>query len=106
MSFESNKLVTLGQAVELNNEVLGKVAAKNYLTEVDSYSLAKQTNPDTGYAATYQLFKGETAIGDKINIPKDMVVESGSVVDIVYDTSGSTPALKEGDTNVTTAIMG
>ena len=106
MSFESNKLVTLGQAVELSNEVLGKIAAKNYLTAVDSYTITKQTNPDTGYAATYQLFKGETAIGDKINIPKDMVVESGSVVNITYDTSGSTAALKEGDTDVTAAIIG
>ena len=104
MSFESNKLVTLGQAVELNNEVLGKVANKNYLTEVDSYTLTKQTNPDTGYAATYQLFEGGTAIGDKINIPLDMVVQSGSVVDIVYD--GTTPALKEGTTDVTAAIKG
>lgn len=106
MSFESNKLVTLGQAVELSNEVLGKVAAKNYLTAVDSYTITKQNSPDAGYAATYQLFKGDTAVGAKINIPLDMVVQSGSVVDIVYDESGSTPVLKEGATDVTVAIKG
>ena len=45
----------------------------------DAYTITKQATADTGYAATYQLFKGDTAVGDKINIPKDMVVESGSV---------------------------
>lgn len=43
------------------------------------YSIEKASSAEEGYAATYQLTKDGTAIGAKINIPKDMVVESGSV---------------------------
>lgn len=44
-----------------------------------SYTITKATQADAGYAATYQLFKGSVAVGDKINIPKDLVVESGEL---------------------------
>lgn len=47
--------------------------------DIDDYTITKATTADTGYAATYQLFKGNTAVGDKINIPKDMVVSAGEV---------------------------
>lgn len=47
--------------------------------DIDDYTLTKQATADTGYAATYQLFKSGTAVGDKINIPKDMVVSSGTL---------------------------
>lgn len=43
------------------------------------YSLAKLATAQTGYAATYQLTKDGTKVGDYINIPKDLVVQSGSV---------------------------
>ena len=43
------------------------------------YSIEKASSAEEGYAATYQLTKDGTAVGAKINIPKDMVVESGSV---------------------------
>ena len=50
------------------------------------YSIVKETTPDTGYFATYQLY-GATAGGtpapitgsEKINIPKDFLVKSGEV---------------------------
>ena len=43
------------------------------------YTITRQQTAETGYSATYQLFKDNVAVGDKINIPKDMVVESGEV---------------------------
>ena len=43
------------------------------------YSLAKLATAQTGYAATYQLTKDGTKVGEYINIPKDLVVQSGSV---------------------------
>lgn len=44
-----------------------------------SYEIRKQAVADTGMSATYQLYKGETAVGDKIQILKDMVVSGGEV---------------------------
>lgn len=44
-----------------------------------AYTIKKANSADTGYSATYQLYKDDVATGDKINIPKDMVVSSGSV---------------------------
>ena len=43
------------------------------------YSLAKLATAQSGYAATYQLTKDGTKVGEYINIPKDLVVQSGSV---------------------------
>ena len=69
-----------------------------------SYSIAAQATPETGFAATYVLQKGGVDVSGsaKINIPKDMVVESGSVVDITF----SEGHLYDGATDVTTAIKG
>ena len=44
-----------------------------------SYTIKKQGAAEEGYSATYQLFAGDSAIGDKINIPKDMVVSGGEL---------------------------
>lgn len=46
--------------------------------KVSAYTLTKSTSTD--YAAVYHLQKDGTNVGDAINIPKDMVVESGKVV--------------------------
>lgn len=65
---------------------------------VPEYDLIKKT--DSGdYAAVYQLTKDGTAIGADINIPKDMMVKSGSVH--TYET-GSLP---EGITEPGTYIV-
>lgn len=44
------------------------------------YSIVKAENSGD-FAAVYNLTKGGTIVGASINIPKDMVVESGSVVE-------------------------
>lgn len=43
------------------------------------YAVAKAQTAEAGYSATYYLTKDGVQVGDKINIPKDMVVQSGSV---------------------------
>lgn len=49
----------------------------------DAYTIEKQDTATEGFAATYRLKKttasGESYVGDEINIPKDLVVQSGSV---------------------------
>lgn len=50
------------------------------------YSIAKVATT-TGYSATYQLTKDGTAVGAKIDIPKDMVVSKGEV--ITYENAGA-----------------
>ncbi len=43
------------------------------------YTVKKETTAENGFIATYQLYKDETAVGDKINIPKDYLVKSASI---------------------------
>ena len=66
-------------------------------------SIVEEQTPTTGYAKTYTFKAGNATIGT-INIPKDMVVESGSVVDITYNSS--TGKLMDGSTDVTAIIKG
>lgn len=43
------------------------------------YTVVKQATAESGFSSTYYLTKNGTQVGSKINIPKDMVVQSGSV---------------------------
>lgn len=43
------------------------------------YTLKKDTTASSGASATYHLLKDNVKVGDAIDIPKDMVVESGAV---------------------------
>lgn len=52
------------------------------IAEGAEYSIVKSETPEAGYSATYQLMKDAVAVGEKINIPKDMVVQSGSVKEV------------------------
>lgn len=63
-----------------------KVGAIN----VPTYTLTKSTSTD--YAAVYHLQKDGANVGEAINIPKDMVVESGKVVWGSYADGTFTPA--------------
>lgn len=58
--------------------------------EVPAYTLTKSTSTD--YAAVYHLQKDGADVGEAINIPKDMVVESGKVVWGSYTDGTFTPA--------------
>lgn len=91
-------------------ESAGGVGSKTvYITETAGSS-------SDAFSKRYGIYQGATGsssspvVGEKladIDIPKDMVVESGSVVDIVFDSSDDT--LHEGSVSgpdVTTAIKG
>lgn len=58
--------------------------------KVPAYTLIKSTSTD--YAAVYHLQKDGANVGEAINIPKDMVVESGKVVWGSYSDGTFTPA--------------
>ena len=45
------------------------------------YTIAKQSEAESGYAATYYLTKDGKKVGDSINIIKDLVVKSGSIIE-------------------------
>lgn len=65
--------VTMDKVTGLNDKL---TAIENGIT---TYSIEKDA--DSGdYAAVYHLKKNDEIVGAPINIPKDMVVESGSVV--------------------------
>lgn len=62
----------------------GTIDTNQYLTQHQSLNsktvtLTKQSTPETGYAATYVLKQGGTALSPKINIPKDFLVRSATV---------------------------
>lgn len=72
------------------------LATTNYVNtkvgavKVPAYTLTKSTSTD--YAAVYHLQKDGVNVGEAINIPKDMVVESGKVVWGSYSNGVFTPA--------------
>lgn len=74
----------------------GGLATTNYVNtkvgavKVPAYTLTKSTSTD--YAAVYHLQKDGANVGEAINIPKDMVVESGKVVWGSYSDGTFTPA--------------
>lgn len=87
---EANAEVNIIETVKVNGVALTPDSnrAVNVVIEdvtVPAYTLTRQAQADTGYSATYQLFKDGVAEGDKINIPKDLVVESGTVETCVQD---------------------
>lgn len=77
-------------------DAAGGLATTSYVdTKVDAvtvpaYTLTKSTSTD--YAAVYHLQKDGADVGEAINIPKDMVVESGEVVWGSYTDGVFTPA--------------
>lgn len=77
-------------------DATGGLATTSYVdtkvgtVKVPAYTLTKSTSTD--YAAVYHLQKDGTNVGEAINIPKDMVVESGKVVWGSYADGVFTPA--------------
>lgn len=75
---EENAQVNIIESVKVNGVALPITDKAVDIAQV-SYTIKKQGTAEEGYSATYQLFAGESAIGDKINIPKDMVVSAGEL---------------------------
>ena len=77
-------------------DAAGGLATTSYVdtkvgaVKVPAYTITKSTSTD--YAAVYHLQKNGANVGEAINIPKDMVVESGKVVWGSYADGTFTPA--------------
>lgn len=83
---------TVGVAISADGGNALSLAAdglKVTIPEIPEYSLKKLDAATTGMSASYQLTKDGTGIGAVIDIPKDMMVKSGSVQ--TYE-AGSLPA--------------
>lgn len=78
---EAGAQVNKIETIKVNGVAQG-VASKSVNITIPAgseYSIVKQATPDNGFSATYYLTKDGAQAGEKINIAKDMVVESGTV---------------------------
>lgn len=89
---DNHKLKTQYVAVDATDGLAttSYVNTKVGAVKVPAYTLTKSTSTD--YAAVYHLQKDGANVGEAINIPKDMVVESGKVVWGSYVDGVFTPA--------------
>lgn len=76
-SVEAGAEVNAIETISYNSTALTIDSNRNVALPV--FTIARLSTAETGYAASYQLTKDGNAVGDTINIPKDMVVESGTV---------------------------
>lgn len=81
MSYEVNKLTKLGHLKELANKIKSDYATKAELQaiQIPEYSVAKQATAEAGFLSTYYLTKDGAQVGEKINIPKDFLVNSADI---------------------------
>ena len=61
----------------------GGFTIEDLQVDVPEYTIAKLDTAETGYISSYVLKKDNIQVGATINIPKDYLVKSGSVVDVV-----------------------
>lgn len=74
---------TVGIKIDPTTGNLATVSASGLLVTApaaDVYTITKDET-STDYAAVYHLTKNGTAVGEAINIPKDLFVQSGEIVD-------------------------
>lgn len=79
---ETGAQVNIVETVKVNGTALTPDANKAVNVVIPAaveYSLVKQAEAESGYAHTYYLTKDGVQEGAKINIPKDLVVESGEL---------------------------
>lgn len=89
-SVEAGAQVNVIETVKVNGTAL---AVSNKAVDItipasSEYTIAKKSTAESGYSASYYLTKDGTKVGEYINIPKDMVVESGEVKTV---TTADTP---------------
>lgn len=88
--------VTLEGVVDPESDPALTVGANGFkltLPEVDetdyTVTVTEQSTPETGYAKTYVIAQEGTSLNAKINIPKDLVVSKGEIVNSNGSTSGT-----------------
>ena len=81
MSYDINKLTKLGHLKELANKIKSDYATKAELQaiEIPEYSVVKRGTAESGFLSTYYLTKDGAQVGEKINIPKDFLVNSADI---------------------------
>lgn len=81
MSYDINTLTKLGHLKELANKIKSDYATKAELQaiQIPEYSVAKQATAEAGFLSTYYLTKDGAQVGEKINIPKDFLVNSADI---------------------------
>ena len=81
MSYDVNKLTKLGHLKSLANKIKSDYATKAELAAIKApeYSVAKQATAEAGFLSTYYLTKDGAQVGEKINIPKDFLVNSADI---------------------------
>lgn len=79
-NIESNAQVNKIETIKVNNEVqtISDKTINISIPEAPVYSIV-ESDTSAGYAKSYSLTKDGTETGVKINIPKDLVISSGSV---------------------------
>lgn len=84
MSYNTDKLVKLGHLKELATKIKTDYATKAELQaiEIPEYSITKQGTAETGFLSTYYLTKDGAQVGEKINIPKDFLVNSADIKEV------------------------
>lgn len=81
------------EKAQLGENLKAEIEGKLDEADVASYTVKQQATAEDGYTATYQLFKVtgeegsevETAVGAKINIPKDYLVKSAELKTVTKD---------------------
>ena len=97
--------------VQQLDQVIDELCTKNearYLKSANllNYTIKKEATADTGYLATYRLYSvnnstdpaTETAVGEKINVPKDFLVKSANI-DVVTAADKASGGKFENDSN-------
>ena len=84
MSYDTSKLVKLGHLKDLATKIKNDYATKAELQAIKlpEYSVAKQATAEAGYLSTYYLTKNGAQVGEKINIPKDFLVNSADILEV------------------------
>jgi len=85
---EAGAEVNIIEEVQVNGVALtpdANRAVNVVIPAADEYTIVKDNEAASGYAATYHLTKNNVNVGAAINIPKDMVVQSGTVETCVQD---------------------
>lgn len=78
---DASKNVTVGVAISADKDNDLSLASDGLLVKVPEYTLVKDGTAAGDNLATYHLTKDGDNIGEPINIPKDLVVKSGSVIE-------------------------
>ena len=79
MALTSDQLKKLARVKDLQALATKVKELLTTSTGVTSVTLAKDATAETGYAASYTLSVNGTALGTKINIPKDFLVKSATL---------------------------